>query len=40
MPHCFMFCHRHKIIITLKVVDMAAAVEVADTEVSHAKDEM
>ena len=35
MPHCIMFCHRYKIIITLKVVDMAAAEEVADTEVRH-----
>ena len=31
----FMFCHRHKLIITLKVVDMAAAEEVADTEVGQ-----
>ena len=35
VPHCITFRHRYKMIITLKVVDMAAAEEAADTEVRH-----
>ena len=33
MLHCIMFCHWLKLIIILKVVDMAVAEEVADMEV-------